>query len=260
VLVTPVIFPTVRVAASLKFGVTYGLNVPVAIKYEDGWKAEMVPKLSAAIADALDPNTASASASAELTFIPKVDFLVLGIAGPYVGPTATLSIEGKLQTAPSSDLEKCGFPYQLCFSAKAGAGGEFGAELPWIDSEKASIKKSFTIAEASVWQKCFGKPDEAGNCPDAGPNVDASPPTDGGTTTDDASSSTDAACPTDGAPERPECAKCEHELCVDGTALAPTCNACSAKVCAADEYCCTQKWTLSCRQKAQDLCGAACGL
>lgn len=250
VIVTPVVQPTVKASVSLKVGGSFGLNLPFQVKYDGGWSAGIQPDLGKTGIEMLDPNGASAGASAELTFIPKVNALILGIAGPYVGPTGTLSLEGKVQTAPASDVAKCGFPYQLCFNAKASAGGEYGAELPWIDG--ANVSKSFTIAEVGLWEKCFGKPDEAGNCPDAGPNVDGgAPTTDGGV---DAPTN----CPTSGPPGKPECAKCEHALCTEGTALAPTCNDCAKKVCAADDYCCTQQWTLSCMQKANDLCGAGC--
>ena len=133
---------------------------------------------------------------------------------------------------------------QLCFNAKASAGGEYGAELPWVNSDKASIRSNFTIAEVTIYQKCFGKPDEKGNCPDAGTST---PPTDAGTpTSDTGGDSADAPvmCPTDGGPPgKPECAKCEHALCTEGTALAPTVRYLPAKVCAADDYCCTQWWT-----------------
>lgn len=250
VIITPVVQPEVKVGVSLKVGGSFGLNLPFQVKYDGGWSAGMQPDLGSTGIEMLDPIGASAGASAELTFIPKVNALILGIAGPYVGPTGTLSLEGKVQTAPASDLAKCGFPYQLCFNAKASAGGEYGAELPWIDG--ANVSKSFTIAEVGLWEKCFGKPDEKGNCPDAGPNIDAgAPKTDGG-------ADAPAGCPTSGPPGKPECAKCEHDVCTQGTALAPTCNACTAKVCTADEYCCTQQWTLSCMQKANELCSSGC--
>lgn len=263
VIITPVVLPTVRVGASLKLGGSVGLNLPFQVKYDGAWSAGMQPDLKNTSAELLDPNGASAGASAEATFIPKVNALILGIAGPYVGPTATLSVEGKVQTAPASDLAKCGFPYQLCFNAKVGAGGEYGAELPWIDG--ASIKKEFQLAEATIWERCFGKPDEKGNCPKDPPNIDGGTSTDGGSTpldgggTTDGGTDADAGCPTDGGhSSNPACAKCEHALCVDGTALAPTCSPCAQKVCAADIYCCTESWTLSCRRKANELCGAGC--
>lgn len=257
VIITPVVLPTVRVGASLKLGGSVGLNVPFQVKYDGGWSAGMQPDMKNTAAELLDPNGAYAGASAEATFIPKVNALILGIAGPYVGPTATLTVEGKVQTAPASDLAKCGFPYQLCFNAKVGAGGEYGAELPWIDG--ANIKKEFSIAEFALWEKCFGKPDEKGNCPPNPPNVDAGAPNVDGGGDGGSSPDADAGCPTDGGrPGKPECAKCEHALCVDGTALAPTCSPCAQKVCAADPYCCTETWTLSCRAAANKLCGAGC--
>ena len=222
----------------------------------------MQPDLSGTAVEILDPLSSSAGGYAELTFVPKVNFLMMGIGGPYVGPTGTLSIEGKVQSATAADLAKCGSPVQLCFNAKAGAGGEYGAEIPWIKSDSASIRKNFSIAEATIYEKCFGKPDEKGNCPDAGPTT---PTTDAGSPGSDAATdaSDDAAvmCPTDGGPPgKPECAKCEHAVCAEGTALAPTCGECQKKVCEADDYCCTQWWTLSCKEKANMLCGAGCSL
>jgi len=259
VIITPVVIPTVRLTASIKATASYGLNLPFQVKYDGGWSAGMQPDLGNTGAEIIDPMGYSAGGSLELTFIPKVNALILGIAGPYVGPTGTLSAEAKVQTAPASDLAKCGSPLQLCFNVKAGAGGEYGAELPWIDG--ANISKNFTIAEATLAEKCFGKPDENGNCPDAGPTTT---PTDSGTPTSDASADAPAdatkVCPEAGPPGAPECAKCEHDVCTEGTALAPTCGTCQAKVCAADDYCCTQWWTLSCKDKANTLCGAGCKL
>jgi hypothetical protein len=260
-IITPMIFPTVRVVAGLKATGTYGLNLPFQVKYDGGWTAGMQPDLSNTAAEVVDPMGYSAGGYAELTFVPKVNFLLLGIAGPYVGPTGTLSIEGKVQTAPASDVAKCGSPLQLCFNAKASAGGEYGAELPWVKSDKASIRNNFTIAEVTIYEKCFGKPDEKGNCPDAGGPITVS---DSGTPTSDTGGDAPAdapvVCPDAGPPGKPECAKCEHDLCTEGTALAPTCGSCQQKVCAADDYCCTQWWTLSCMEKANTLCGAGCKL
>lgn len=261
-IITPMIFPTVRLVAGLKATGTYGLNLPFQVKYDGGWSAGMQPDLSNTAAEVVDPIGYSAGGYAELTFVPKVNFLLLGIAGPYVGPTGTLSIEGKVQTAPASDIAKCGSPLQLCFNAKAGAGGEYGAELPWVKSDAASIRKNFSIADVTIFEKCFGKPDENGNCPDAGGPITVS---DSGVPTSDAGADGTAdapiSCPTDGGPPgKPECAKCEHDLCTTGTALAPTCGTCQQKVCAADDYCCTQWWTLSCMDKANMLCGAGCKL
>jgi hypothetical protein len=256
-IVTPVILPTVRVGASLKLGGSVGLNLPFQVKYDGGWSSGMQPDMKNTAAELLDPNGSFAGASAEASFVPKVNLLLMGIAGPYAAPTGTLSVEGRVQTAPASDLAKCGFPYQLCFNAKVGAGGEYGAELPWIDG--LTEKKEFQIAEFTLWEKCFGKPDEKGNCPPNPPNIDGgTTPIDGGGTTDGGKDA-DAGCPTDGGRSSdPACSKCEHDLCTDGTALSPTCSACAGKVCAADIYCCTEAWTLSCRRKANELCGAGC--
>lgn len=50
------------------------------------------------------------------------------------------------------------------------------------------------------------------------------------------------------------CSGCEHDLCQKGTKLDPACDPCVQKVCAADSFCCKNKWDASCVKKAVSLC------
>lgn len=50
-------------------------------------------------------------------------------------------------------------------------------------------------------------------------------------------------------------APCEHQLCEEGTGLDPTCHPCVARVCAADETCCSDGWTSSCIDLVYSECG-----
>src|SRR6185369_16932067 len=100
-----------------------------------------------------------------LTFVPKFEALMFGAAGPYVAPTVSLGGEIKLGTSSGSNILQCGSPLQACVDVGLGAGGEFGAELPWI--EGANVKKSFEIAKVSIFHECTGRPPEMG-CDDGG--------------------------------------------------------------------------------------------
>lgn len=60
-------------------------------------------------------------------------------------------------------------------------------------------------------------------------------------------------------------ADCSHSVCdykkPDGTTQTPlkaSCDACTAKVCEGEPYCCTQKWDLVCAFVAQEVCGTTC--
>jgi Trypsin len=75
--------------------------------------------------------------------------------------------------------------------------------------------------------------------------------TDGGTTDSGADTGTDAG--TDGGPA------CAHSKCASGTKLVKTCDACVAKICAADAYCCSTSWDSICVGEVQSVCNESCG-
>lgn len=50
---------------------------------------------------------------------------------------------------------------------------------------------------------------------------------------------------------------CSHSECTAGKALDPSCDACAAKVCAADSFCCSDQWDWQCVFEAFD-CPNAC--
>ncbi len=54
------------------------------------------------------------------------------------------------------------------------------------------------------------------------------------------------------------CSGCAHDICAQGDKLDPTCDPCVQKVCAADSYCCNNKWDASCTQKVVSLCNKKC--
>jgi hypothetical protein len=49
-------------------------------------------------------------------------------------------------------------------------------------------------------------------------------------------------------------AGCTHDVCTDGEALSSSCDACTMKVCAANEFCCLGAWDLACVESAKTLC------
>jgi hypothetical protein len=256
IVVTPMLVPAVRVDASVSVQASLGIAAPIRIELRDGsWTKEFKPSFDPA-AEMLDPNGASVGGEVSVSFVPKINAALMGLGGPYVALSASLVGGVDLRTAPASDLAKCGAPVQACLGLKTRLSGEYGAEIPYLDG--ANVHGDFTIAERTLAETCLGKPDGAGNCPDAGAPSDAGPASDAGGRTDAGGGDAAAACPTSGPPGKPECAKCEHALCTSGSALAPTCSECARKVCAADDYCCTQGWTLSCMQKANELCAAGC--
>lgn len=55
-----------------------------------------------------------------------------------------------------------------------------------------------------------------------------------------------------------DAAACSHATCSTGARLAASCDSCTAKVCAADPYCCDNAWDSLCVSEVKDFCGATC--
>lgn len=51
---------------------------------------------------------------------------------------------------------------------------------------------------------------------------------------------------------------CDHDLCAEGSALAPSCDACAADICAVDPFCCTNGWDSICVAEVATVCGQTC--
>jgi hypothetical protein len=51
---------------------------------------------------------------------------------------------------------------------------------------------------------------------------------------------------------------CAHDLCQEGLALDPACDPCTASVCAADPFCCTNDWDVFCIEGVALECGYDC--
>lgn len=50
------------------------------------------------------------------------------------------------------------------------------------------------------------------------------------------------------------CPACEHDPCTTGDALLGSCGSCTARVCAADPFCCQVVWDRFCVERANTLC------
>jgi hypothetical protein len=164
--IVPSIFPTIRFERALELSTSIGLQLPFFVKYDNGqWDSGLSPDLKGSFAELFDPFGTSVAGTFGLTFLPKFEALMFGAAGPYVAPTVSLGGEIKVGTASGSNILQCGSPLQACVDVGLGAGGEFGAEIPWI--EGANVKKGFEIAKLSLLHECTGRPPEMG-CDDAG--------------------------------------------------------------------------------------------
>ena len=51
---------------------------------------------------------------------------------------------------------------------------------------------------------------------------------------------------------------CSHAICSTGTKLVTGCDPCATKVCAADSYCCNNKWDSVCVSEVGSVCGQTC--
>jgi len=141
VIIAPVFIPTVTVGASVSLEYSDSFSMPFTIGYEAGtWKTSSSPLLS----PSYKPFAASLTAGLEATVAlkPKVDFLVMGLAGPYVSPVMSVSAGVSVSTDGKG----------VCLDVKGGLGGEFGLECPWIPD--ANIKKTFSLASVTVYEKC----------------------------------------------------------------------------------------------------------
>jgi len=52
--------------------------------------------------------------------------------------------------------------------------------------------------------------------------------------------------------------KCEHDVCTPGSAMAPTCGACSKEICSYDTSCCEDEWDDQCIDSVELLCASGC--
>ena len=51
---------------------------------------------------------------------------------------------------------------------------------------------------------------------------------------------------------------CSHPICSAGPKLAKACDPCVAKICAADSFCCRNKWDSVCVGEVASVCGETC--
>jgi len=141
VIIAPVFIPTVSVGASVSLEYSDSFSLPFTIGYEGGaFKTSSSPLLS----PTYKPFEATLSAGLEATVAlkPKINFLVMGLAGPYVSPVMSVTAGVSVATDGKG----------VCLNVKGGVGGEFGLECPWIPD--ANVKKSFSIASVTVYEKC----------------------------------------------------------------------------------------------------------
>ncbi len=53
---------------------------------------------------------------------------------------------------------------------------------------------------------------------------------------------------------------CPHDDCTAGVKLDAACDSCAAQICAADNYCCTNRWSTQCVAEVSSICGqSSCG-
>jgi hypothetical protein len=162
-----VLSPTVRVEASLKASGSFGLQIPFFAKYDGTWDTGLDPKLEGMFAPNEFP---SPSVSLDLTFAPKFEALLMGIAGPYVAPTVSGSLERSLN--PPSE------PCASCAELSVAAGGEYGVAVHFLDHAPEPAK-AFQIAELELWKQCLPQAD-GGRCDGAGSDASADAPREAG--------------------------------------------------------------------------------
>lgn len=51
---------------------------------------------------------------------------------------------------------------------------------------------------------------------------------------------------------------CAHSVCSTGTKLTSSCDSCASQICAADEYCCNNKWDARCVSEVSSVCQLSC--
>jgi Subtilase family len=51
---------------------------------------------------------------------------------------------------------------------------------------------------------------------------------------------------------------CAHPICTAGTKLTASCDTCAGKICAADSFCCNNKWDAQCVGEVSSVCGQSC--
>lgn len=141
VIIAPVFVPTISVGASVSIEYADSFSFPFTVSYDGAtFKTSSSPLLS----PTYKPFAATLTAGLEATVAlkPKLDFLVMGLAGPYVSPVMSVTAGVSVSTDGKG----------VCLNVKGGVGGEFGLECPWIPG--ANVKKSFSLASVTVYEKC----------------------------------------------------------------------------------------------------------
>lgn len=187
--IVPIVFPTLDIGASVKFGGSVGFDLPTHASYspEKGFDLGIDPTRNGVMKDILDPNGAGASLGAEAKLSFPVKALAFGVAGPYIGPVLGLSGEVTF-TKPPADDNPCNELVKACGVVKASFGGEYGIGCPWI--EAIDYKREITAAEVTLYDSCASDGGDAGTCADSGTTIpdgdagtEAGPVDDGGAST-----------------------------------------------------------------------------
>ena len=75
-----------------------------------------------------------------------------------------------------------------------------------------------------------------------------------------------SACSSTGAPSEPSsnevasATSCTHPICATGSTLTSTCDACVAKICRVDSYCCRTSWDATCVGEVASVCNQSCSV
>lgn len=173
---------------------------------------------------------------------PELALMFYDVAGPFinVGPYVSAGVE----------VPPCKW------DIKAGIEGNFGGKVAILDKTLASA--SLKLFDQS-WELASGSCDAADAGAEGGCSLSVPAPSGW---TCEAAKYGDCKCDCGCGVEDYDCqgvtgacSGCTHDVCTSGEPLKPSCNECTAKVCANDSYCCNTQWSGSCVMGAQDLCG-----
>ncbi|MBS2012640.1 MAG: hypothetical protein JST00_07135 [Deltaproteobacteria bacterium] len=233
--------------AEIKAGVSASASLTAGVSYKDGTLSPIWSE-GAKLTTTPPTFTKDGLVHAVCTVVPKIELRLFGLAAAELTTRARLGL-GAAQTCDGKNAQGA---FQRTTTGDIDSAIVVSV-LAKVDVLGKHWKKECTLLSAAAsahYERSFSSPDDAqGTCtaiaPLPVPPIPAADPR----------SCFDSKTPP---PAAPPPGGCSHDVCSSGERLGPSCDACTAKVCAVDPYCCDTYWGSSCFAAVERECGRSC--